>query len=97
MTDPDVKSRLNDHAVSRFWKRIPLVIRAVVLGFLIFEIGAGAWMGILVFIPYAWLIILITGVLIFLYWMYFSGTWWRRSSTSTRRENFRVGWKSAAV
>ncbi len=42
MTDPDSQAQSSDSALSRFWNRIPVVIRAIVLGIIVFEIGSVA-------------------------------------------------------
>jgi membrane protease YdiL (CAAX protease family) len=75
--------------VFRFWQRIPLLIRAVIIGFLVFEIGVAVWVMIVApLIPAPWSIFVMGGFL-WIYWKYFSGKWWPESTTKNREINFR--------
>jgi len=77
-------------ALSRFWGRIPLVIRAILTGLFVFAIvGNLARIAILMFIPAPWSFIIML-VVLWLYMKYFSGSWWPESTAGARRENFRA-------
>jgi membrane protease YdiL (CAAX protease family) len=97
MNDPDKTTQHSDSAILRFWQRIPVLIRAIVLGFLVFAIaGSVARTVILVLIPAPWSIVVMAGVL-WLYWKYFSGSWWPKSTAEARSVNFRATKLSAGV
>jgi len=77
-----------ENSIIRFWRRIPILIRALLSGFIVFGIGVGAWTLILAVVPGIWSIIVMAGVLL-LYWKYFSGSWWPKATAETRRDRFR--------
>lgn len=89
MTDITRQQQAVDSAIIRFWRRIPVVIRAIVVGVVVFEIGVGAWLVIAALIPAPWSIVAMSGVL-WAYWRYFSGSWWPGSTAELRRSRFRV-------
>ncbi len=63
-------------ALLKLWARVPVVVRAIVVGFLVFAIaGSVALTAILVLVPAPWSILLMAGVL-WAYLKYFSGSWW---------------------
>ncbi len=73
----------------RFWHQIPIVIRAVVVGFLVFAIaGSVAWTLVLSLIAPPWSILVMV-VILWLYWRYFRGDWWPDSTRAFRRQCFR--------
>jgi membrane protease YdiL (CAAX protease family) len=75
--------------VVSFWRRIPIVIRAVVVGFLVFAIaGSVAWILVLSLIPPPWSV-LAMAVILWLYWRYFRGDWWPDSTRAFRKQCFR--------
>jgi membrane protease YdiL (CAAX protease family) len=78
------------------WQRIPIVVRAIVVGFVVFEIGVGAWLAIAALIPAPWSIVIMGGVL-WAYWRYFSGSWWPQSTAEVRRNRFRASNLPSAV
>jgi membrane protease YdiL (CAAX protease family) len=80
----------------RFWQRIPVVIRAVVSGVFVSTIGVYAWLAIGTLIPGLWSIIVMGGVL-WLYWKYFSGSWWPQSTAEARGNSFRAVKIPAAI
>jgi membrane protease YdiL (CAAX protease family) len=96
MTDVAKKQQAVDSAIIRFWRRTPVVIRAIVVGFVVFEIGVGAWLVIAALVPAPWLIVVMSGVL-WAYWRYFSGNWWPASTAEVRRNRFRAKEMPAAV
>lgn len=71
------------------WQRLPIVIRAIVVGFLVFEIGIIAWLVIAALIPVPWSILVMGGLLWF-YWKYFSGGGGPQATAETRRDRFRA-------
>lgn len=75
--------------VVRFWRRMPIVIRAVVVGFLVFAIaGSVAWTLVLSLIPPPWSVLAMV-VILWLYWRYFRGDWWPESTRAFRKQCFR--------
>ena len=75
--------------VVSFWRRIPIVIRAIVVGFLVFAIaGSVAWTLVLSLIPPPWSV-LVMAVILWLYWRYFRGDWWPDSTRTFRKQCFR--------
>jgi membrane protease YdiL (CAAX protease family) len=89
MSNLNEPSKPSNSTVIRFWQRIPLLIRAVVIGFLVFEIGVVAWVVIVApLVPAPWSIFVMGGLL-WIYWKYFSGNWWPESTIKTRQIYFR--------
>jgi len=72
-----------------YWQRIPLLMRAIIVGLLVEGSGVYAWLVIYSLLPAPWSIIVMGGVL-WLYWKYFSGGWWPKYTAETRREMFRA-------
>ena len=70
------------------WSRIPLVIRAIVLGLLVAEVGITSW-GILLVGTSPLVAVVAMPVLLVLYWLIFSGQVFWPATMPTRRENFR--------
>jgi len=97
MNDSDKTRQHSDSAILRFWQRIPVVIRAIVLGLFVFAIaGSVARMVVLVLIPAPWSVVVMGGVL-WAYWKYFSGSWWPKSTAEARSNRFRATELSAGV
>jgi membrane protease YdiL (CAAX protease family) len=98
----NVQTQSSDPAVIRFWQRMPVVIRATISGFFVSTIGIVAWLVIMNLIPVPWSILLMIGVF-WLYWKYFSGSWWPESTAEARSNSFRpvklptVVWKWSLV
>ena len=83
------QSRHSVSPVVNFWRRIPIVIRAVVVGFLVFAIaGSVAWTLVLTLIPPPWSVLVMI-VILWLYWRYFRGDWWPDSTRAFRKLCFR--------
>ena len=89
MTDAERQGHTSGSALIRLWQRVPVLIRAVVVGLFVSTIGALAWPLIAALIPAPWSILLMGGLL-WLYWKYFKGSWWPRSTAESRRNRFRV-------
>jgi len=97
MSNLNMQPQPSYSAFNRIWLRIPIVIRAIVIGFLVFEIGVVAWVVIVApFVPAPWSIPIMGGVL-WLYWKYFSGSWWPKTTAEARRNSFRDVKISASV
>jgi membrane protease YdiL (CAAX protease family) len=70
------------------WKRAPLVLRAVVVGLLVTEVGITGWTVVLAGLPpLLWPVAV--PALLALYWLFFSGRVINRANQSVRRECFR--------
>ena len=54
-----------DSFVKRIWNKIPLIIRAIILGFFISSIGVISWSLLATFIPMPWSFILMIALLWF--------------------------------
>jgi membrane protease YdiL (CAAX protease family) len=90
MTDTEKVASSQHTASFRVWQRIPLVIRAIAAGLFAFAIaGSVAWTAILALIPPPWSIAMM-GVVLWVYWKYFGGSWWPKSTAQARRKCFRA-------
>lgn len=73
----------------RMWARVPLVVRAILVGFLVFAIaGSITLTAVLVLVPAPWSIAVMAAVL-WVYVRYFSGSWGPSSTRRARRLYFR--------
>lgn len=77
------------------WNRIPLVIRAILVGLLVAEVGIAVWGALLATAPPIALVA--TPALLVLYWLFFSGRIFWPTTMETRRENFRAVSLSPAI
>jgi membrane protease YdiL (CAAX protease family) len=77
-----------DSSVKRIWNKIPLIFRAIILGFFISTIGVISWSLLATFIPMPWSFILMIALLWF-YIKYFSGSWNPKNTKLFRKQNFR--------
>lgn len=69
-----------------FWRRLPVLIRAVVIGLVAFAIvGSVVWGLVLALVPPPWSIVAMIIVLL-LYWHYVRGAWWPQSTAALRTE-----------
>ena len=89
MSDLDKQTQSTDSPLIRSWQRIPVLIRAIVSGAFVQSIGVGAWVLCLAVIPAPWSAVVMGGIL-WLYWKYFSGSWWPRSTAAARSKKFRA-------
>jgi membrane protease YdiL (CAAX protease family) len=90
MGDSEKRASPPDSAALRLWQRIPLVIRAIAVGFIVFAlVGQVARILVLSLIPAPWSIAVMGGVL-WVYCKYFSGSWWPKSTQEARRDRFRA-------
>ena len=83
MSDLNKQTQSSDSPIIRLWQRIPVLIRAIVTGAIVEAIGVGVWVLSLAVIPAPWSVVFMGGIL-WLYWKYFSGSWWPRSTTDAR-------------
>jgi len=75
------------NAFGRFWMKVPLVVRSILLGFGVSSLGVGIWVFLVTYIPVPWSVVSFVGmgtILIF-YWMYFSGKWKPSNTQAFRR------------
>ncbi|KPL05879.1 hypothetical protein AMJ86_10515 [bacterium SM23_57] len=92
-----LNNKLTNSMFTRYWQRLPLVIRAVISGFFVYGIaGLVAWMAVLTLIPVPWSLIAMW-VVLWLYTKYFSGSWWPKGTAKTRAEKFRATNLSAST
>jgi membrane protease YdiL (CAAX protease family) len=71
-----------------FFNRIPVAIRAVVIGLTVFLVGITLWNIDFTFIPAPWSLLIMI-LILWGYVKYFSGNWLRNNNTAFRRTNFR--------
>jgi membrane protease YdiL (CAAX protease family) len=72
------------NAFVKFWQKVPMVIRSIVLGFSVTSIGVGLWVFLATYVPVPWSIVTM-GTILILYWLYFSGKWYHSNTKSFRR------------
>jgi membrane protease YdiL (CAAX protease family) len=78
-----IKSQLG-----KFWDRVPLVVKAILTGFVVSSLGVVTWPLLGTTVPMPWSFILMAGVL-WAYLKYFSGHWGPGRSRSSRAAKFR--------
>jgi len=96
MATLDKTTQPQTSGLANTWHRIPVLIRAIVSGIFVTFVGVGAWLLCLAVIPSPWSVVVMGGIL-WLYWKYFSGSGWPRSTAEARSKNFRAIKLSAAV
>ena len=96
MSGLDKPTQFSGSPIIRFWQRIPVLVRAIVSGAFVEAVGVGVWVLSLAVIPSPWSVVVMGGIL-WLYWKYFSGSWWPRSTAESRSKNFRAVKLSADV
>ena len=72
------------NAFGRFWMKVPLIVRSIFIGFGVSTLGAAIWGLIVTKVPYTWAFSTM-GVVLVLYWTYFSGRWRPTSTQHFRR------------
>ncbi|MFX0108716.1 MAG: type II CAAX prenyl endopeptidase Rce1 family protein [Candidatus Hodarchaeota archaeon] len=80
---PSSKSKL-----SQQWEHVPVLIKAIIVGFLVNVIGVYGWVLVVTIVPAPWSILLM-GILLWTYWKYFSGDWWSKPSVEARKRRIR--------
>jgi membrane protease YdiL (CAAX protease family) len=102
MTQMERITKTADSKFARFWGRIPVLIRGIIMGFLATTIGVNVLLMVASFVPGFWQLVVI-GVGLFLYWKFFSGSWGHQATAGIRRKYFRTtkmspaAWKWAMV
>ena len=76
-------------ALSGFWRRVPVAIRAIVTGLLVAEIGIMTWLASLMLVPGIWPLVVMGGALC-AFCAYWSGRGWPKATSEIRRERFRA-------
>jgi membrane protease YdiL (CAAX protease family) len=72
------------NTLGRFWMKVPLIIRSILIGFGVTTIGVGIWVLLAKNVPVPWSVVLM-GPILFLYWIYFSGKWNPSTTQKFRR------------
>ncbi len=67
-------SNYPSNAFGRFWMKVPIVIRSILIGFGVSSLGVSIWTIVAMSLPGPWSVLLMGTILIF-FWMYFSGKW----------------------
>lgn len=75
--------------LTRLWQRIPVLIKAIILGFLVNTVGVMAWPIVGTILPGPVALIVMIGLL-FLYWKYFNGSWGSKATANARKASFRA-------
>jgi membrane protease YdiL (CAAX protease family) len=97
MHNSDQMTQDSSSTLLRFWRRIPVLIRAIAVGLFVFAIvGSAARIVIFALIPAPWSIIAM-GIVLWVYWKYVSGSWWPKSTQAARRSCFRATKLSTGV
>lgn len=90
MTEMNQQPPPSDSSIVRFWERIPIAVRAIVVGILVFGIvGTVALNLIVILIPAPWSGVAIA-IVLWAYLRYFSGHWWPKATSESRRVRFRA-------
>ena len=76
------------HFIGVYWNKLPLWIRAIIIGFTVNTIGVGFWVFVIYTVPSPWFLIVMT-VFLVIYVKYFSGTWFPSLNSKIRRQRFR--------
>ena len=77
-------SNYPSNAFGRFWMKVPLVLRSILIGFGVSSLGVGIWTIVAISLPGPWSVLLMGTILIF-FWMYFSGKWKPVNTQAFRR------------
>lgn len=72
------------NTMRRFWMKVPLLVRSILVGVLVSSLGVGTWVLLASKVPFPWSVVVMAVILI-LYWMYFSGKWNPSSTKAFRR------------
>ena len=77
-------SNYPSNAFGRFWMKVPLVLRSILIGFGVSSLGVAIWTIVAISLPGPWSVLLMGTILIF-FWMYFSGKWKPVNTQAFRR------------
>ena len=78
-------SNYPSNALGRFWMKVPLVVRSILIGFGVTTIGVGIWVLMVTHIPVPWSVVFMGAVLV-LFWIYFNGRWNPSGTQAFRRK-----------
>jgi len=82
------KKSFSKQELRKTWNRLPVVFRAIFVGFLVSTLGVITWPLVGTALPIPWSFILMIGLL-WVYLKFFSGHWGPKSNRETRAEWFR--------
>jgi membrane protease YdiL (CAAX protease family) len=89
----DEKSPMTWQTVRRLWEKLPVVVRAIVVGYLVAAIGGLPpslfLLGNLKFLPAVPWLLPATAVWLWLFWQYCDGKGWPRSTAQSRHRDLR--------
>ena len=77
-------SNYPSNVFGRYWMKVPLLVRSVLSGFGVSSLGVGIWVLLVTYVPIPWSVVPM-GVILILYWMYFSGKWNPSNTQAFRR------------
>lgn len=78
-------SNYPSNAFGRFWMKVPLAVRSILIGFGVSSLGVSIWTIIVISrFPGPWSVLLMGTFLIF-FWMYFGGKWNPTNTQAFRR------------
>jgi membrane protease YdiL (CAAX protease family) len=77
-------SNYPSNAFGRFWMKVPLVLRSILIGFGVSSLGVSIWTIVVMSLPGPWSVLFMVTFLIF-FWMYFSGKWKPSNTQAFRR------------
>jgi membrane protease YdiL (CAAX protease family) len=78
----------SDSKLIVLWNKVPVIIRAILIGLTFSTIGILVWLVLATVVPMPWAFMLMLGLL-GLYWKYATGSWWPASTQAFRKENTR--------
>src|SRR5215831_7530233 len=79
----------SSNIIASFWSRIPIIVKAILTGFLVSTIGIAIWsVDIYLFKLSTWSILFML-LPLWIYWKFFSGKSWPKSNSETRSLFFR--------
>ena len=87
----DEEMKRSDLLVIRLWNKFPIVVRAIIIGVFVCEIGIVAWLVTMAFIPAPLSFFIMIGVF-WLYWKFFSGKGRPHGTVEARKSRFRSIW-----
>jgi membrane protease YdiL (CAAX protease family) len=74
--------------LKKIWLAVPLWIRAILVGFTVSTLGVSLWVLSASIIPIPWSAFVMI-IILWVFWKYFSGSWFPKKTQSIRKENFR--------
>ncbi len=69
-------------------QKIPLIVKAIISGFIVSTLGITLWIAFATYIPSPWFLIA-TAIMLWAFWKYFSGSWGLAKTKDWRTSNFR--------